>query len=186
MKLKKMLIGAALALSLTASAEAARIELGRYGDWDTYSLTFPNGTSEDPNLRWLCASRGFFTATDGEQYKVIFAFYNTGIAKLYIEDQSTSYPPGYNFITPVTVFNQRGQIIFSARGRFLNKSFSSVKQIGLEFTPDFIGAVMDGYTLRLNLPKGEVISFDISMLELNQSLLNIANRCIKQQPIMGE
>lgn len=179
MKKRVGFVAGLLMLAACHSSEAARFNLGNFGGWETYQLTFENGVPEDPSIRWLCAARGHYTDQNtGEDYKLIFAFYNTGLAKLYIEDLSTIYPSGYSFVTPVTIYDNRGIAIFSAQAKFVNHSNSTVRQIGLSFNPQFIGAVMKGFSMDVVLPKGYRMTFDISNLELNQSIMNVANKCL--------
>lgn len=177
--LKSIACSALLALSFNANAE--RIELGSYNHWDSYKLTFPNGVADDPNITWLCATRGFFTSNRGENYKIIFAFYNTGLAKFFVEDTKYVYTPGFRRNVEVHVFNQFRQEIFGAFAHYQNLSQTTVKQIGFNTNVDFIKSVFAGYVLQVGLPDGTVMNFDISDREFNQALGVTINRCVLNQ-----
>lgn len=182
MKFKTLVCGMMLAMSsLTATAE--RIDLGRFNHWDAYKLTFDQGTPDDPNVRWLCASRGFFTDERGKNYKVIFAFYNTGLAKFFVEDGTHVFRPGFNLTVPVRVLNQHRQEIFAALGKYENRSKMEVKQIGYQTNIDFIKAVFEGAILQTGLPNGETMNFDISDMTFNQSLGTTIETCLLKQTI---
>lgn len=169
-----------LATLLTSAASAGREEFGVYGDWNTYRLTFPNGTDTDRNLRWTCATRGFYTSNQGEVIKVIFAIYNTGLAKFYVENDRNVFPARYARSVPVHVYDQNGQAIFSAMGRYENNTSSPTNQIGFEFNVEFLKAIYFGYTLSTAMPDGRPMKFDISRQGLNSAIEANIDRCLPQ------
>lgn len=147
------------------------MEFGQFGGWDTYRLDFTNRIN--PAVNQLCAVRGYY---DGG-YKVIFSVFNDLTVKLFVENQAWSLPPGYSKRVRITVSNQKHDIIYEKYMLLANDTSGPVKQFRFEAEPEFLGAVLAGFHLKIDKSEGGVIGFNIGDPDLNDAIGHMIRRC---------